>query len=264
MKRSSIVVNVMVCCSSLLIGCGPKVSSDAKKHAEVESQGVAAAGAVAGAGEEIAVAGAGVGAGAGQFAQVDALADAAPAAAKPEAAVPVPVEAPVEAAAQAPAEAEQAARTDKPVQIAPVAPKWTCQAEGLSELGREILSYRGDCLGNKAQGFGVLVVLSKDPQEEAATRWFFGEFDQGKPVAGVLQLVPGKRVVGRVVAGKLSASCEPDEATCSEGQLVAKAYSVAQKAAQAASREHRSAGNSAISDYYAKLAKQLLPMEAVK
>jgi hypothetical protein len=120
-----------------------------------------------------------------------------------------------------------------------------CSFQAPRSLTSGPTNWIGDCAGGKASGLGVLV--RRDGGKAVAT--FYGELRGGVPVIGAIN-VDGGYVVGKFVNGDLV----QDEL---EPQVRIDSFTVAAKAARAASARFQAQKNAASARFYADAAKQL-------
>ena len=106
------------------------------------------------------------------------------------------------------------------------------------------LRWDGPCKGGLAHGQGVLKDISKQPIE----RFFFGRFDKGQVMRGVIDQ-PDGFVAGDFRSGKVLASDDP--------QTTLNAFTEAKTAAKAVADKFRKAKSAASAKFYDDKAKSL-------
>ncbi len=151
---------------------------------------------------------------------------------------------------QAPANVTASSEASVPVAAAPQDgwsqdPGSKCSFQAPRSLTAGPTNWIGECSDGKASGLGVLV--RRDGGKAVAT--FYGELRSGVPVIGAIN-VDGGYVVGKFVNGDLV----QDEL---EPQVRIDSFTVAAKAARAASARFQAQKNAASARFYADAAKQL-------
>jgi hypothetical protein len=130
-------------------------------------------------------------------------------------------------------------------QIARAATKAACVFEAPLDWSAANVRWVGAYAQGRAHGHGVLRHL----KHGAADKVFYGRFEKGFPVLGVIDVKDSGYIAGRYVAGKFDLSGD------SRAVLVA-ALEEAEKAAKATARKFEKEGNRASAKYYRDKAKQ--------